>query len=386
VKKIALEVPSVLSKEDILTKLLSYLSQFDMNQKRVLIICEDVTRATPLYQFFPDFLQVLQTQASQISVIFALGTHRPMTTAEMQQKLGISPEAVSNIQLINHNAFDDSLLIEVGKIDHIPVKIHQAVSEHDIMIALGSVLPHRVVGFSGGAKYLCPGIANKAAIDYTHWKITRYSEAEIIGKIENPIRQIIHQIADLVITTFPKIYVSVNFITLPAGIAHLFIGDFYSSYQEAAELCAEYFVKPVETCSSILTYIDNKCVDFWQGAKAIYNCGSRIQEGGKLVIRGELSEKISGTHGEMIAKFGYSNPETIQNLVDSGELTSPVVASHMMRVSQALQKYQVILSSENISQAECEALNLGYLDPNDIDESEFDYVVYNATDLILTDI
>ena len=88
----------------------------------------------------------------------------------------------------------------------------------------------------------------------------------------------------------------------------------------------------------------------------------------------------------MIAKFGYSNPETIQNLVDSGELSSPVVASHMMRVSQALQKYQVILSSENISQAECEALNLGYLDPNDIDESEFDYVVYNATDLILTDI
>lgn len=383
-KKIALQSSPVLSKEDILTKILSYMSQFDLNKKRVLIICEDVTRATPLYQFFPDFLRAIQTETNQIGVIFALGTHRPMTSEEMQQKLGLTPEAAGQIELINHNAFDDNLLVEVGKIDNIPVKIHRAVSEHDIIIALGSILPHRVVGFSGGAKYLCPGIANKAAIDYTHWKITRYSESEIIGKIENPIRQIIHQIADLVMTAFPKIYISVNFITLPSGIAHVFIGDFYSSYQRAAEICAEYFVKSVEPCESMLTYIDNKCVDFWQGAKAIYNCGSRIKPGGKLVIRGQLSEKISGSHGEIIRKFGYSNPETVQNLVDAGELTSPVVASHMMRVSQALQKYRVILSSENISQAECEALNLGYLDPNNIDESEFEYVVYNAADLILT--
>ncbi len=383
-KTIAFEVLNVLTQEDILTPILSYLSQFDLNQKRVLIICEDITRATPLEQFFPNFLQILQSQVSQISIIFALGTHRPMTEKEMLKKLGLSAEDAANIQLINHNAFEDSLLVEVGKIDQIPVKIHHAVTEHDLILAIGSILPHRVVGFSGGAKYLCPGIANKAAIDYTHWKITQYSEAEIIGKIDNPIRQIIHQIADMVMMAVPKIYVSVNLITFPVGITHLFIGDFYSSYQQAAKMCAEYFVKPVESCSSILAYIDNKCVDFWQGAKAIYNCGSRIQEGGKLVIRGQLSEKISGTHGEIITKFGYSNPETIQALVDAGELTSPVAASHMIRVSQALQTYQVILSSENISKAECEALNLGYLDPNDLDESEFDYVVYNATDLILT--
>ncbi|MEL7036350.1 MAG: lactate racemase domain-containing protein [Cyanobacteria bacterium J06592_8] len=383
-KKIALEVSPILSKEDILTRLLSYLSQFDFNQKRVLILCEDVTRATPINHFFPDFLRVIQTEASQVTVLFALGTHRSMTPVEMQRKLGISPETANTIKLINHNAFDDQFLRDVGKIDDIPIKINPAIDEHDIVIALGSILPHRVVGFSGGAKYLCPGIANKAAIDYTHWKITQYSESEIIGKIDNPIRQIIHQIADLVMRTFPKIYVSVNFITFPSGIAHVFIGDFYSAYQEAAEVCAKYFVKSVEPCASMLTYLDDKCVDFWQGAKAIYNCGSRIQEGGKLVICGQLPEKISGTHGEIIKRFGYSNADRIQHLVDSGQLTSPVVASHLMRVSQALQKYRVILSSENISPAECEALNLEYLNPDHIDESEFDYVVHNATDLILT--
>ncbi|MDY7020572.1 MAG: lactate racemase domain-containing protein, partial [Cyanobacteriota bacterium] len=153
-KKIALEVPPVLSKEDILTRLLSYLSQFDLNKKRVLILCEDVTRATPIHQFFPDFLRVIQAEASQITVLFALGTHRFMTAEEMQKKLGISPETANTIKLINHNAFDDDLLAEVGKIDNIPIKINSAIDEHDIVIALGSILPHRVVGFSGGAKYL----------------------------------------------------------------------------------------------------------------------------------------------------------------------------------------------------------------------------------------
>ncbi len=385
-KKIALEKSKALSKAEILNKLQKSLSEIEIKNKRVLIICEDVTRATPLNQFFPDFLHFIQAKASRITVLFALGTHRSMTFDEMIHKLGISSDEANQIKLINHNAFDDSGLIEVGKIDSIPVKINSAIADSDIVITLGSVLPHRVVGFSGGAKYLCPGIANQAIIDYTHWKITCFSEAEIIGKIENPIRQILHQVAELVITKFPKIYISINCITLPSGIYEIFVGDLYNSYRQAAELSSKFFIKPVEPCSSLLAYLDDKSVDFWQGAKAIYNCASVIKDGGKIVIRGKLSEQFSPTHGQIIKKFGYSNPETIQNLVDSGKITSPVVASHLMRVSQALSRIQIFLSSENIDRELCHSVNLGYIHPQNLKESDFDYVVYNSADLILTKI
>ncbi len=385
-QKIALEHSKVLSKAEILSKIQNSLSEINITDKRVLIICEDVTRATPLNQFFPDFLHFLQAKASSITILFALGTHRSMTFDEMIHKLGISSEKASQIKLINHNAFDDSHLIEVGIIDSVPVKINRAIADSDIIITLGSVLPHRVVGFSGGAKYLCPGIANQAIIDYTHWKITCFSEAEIIGKIENPIRQILHQIAELVLTKFPKVYLSINCITLPSGIHDIFIGDFYNSYRQAAELSGTFFIKPVEPCSSLLAYLDDKSVDFWQGAKAIYNCASVIKDGGKIVIRGQLSEKFSPTHGKIIEKFGYSNPETIQNLVDSGEITSPVVASHLMRVSQALSRIHIFLSSENIDPELCHSVNLGYIDPQNLKASDFDYIVYNSADLILTQV
>ena len=383
-REIKLAEPKVLSPNDILSKLISYFTKIELSGKRVLIICEDVTRSTPIHLFFPDFWRFLQAKAQSIAVIFALGTHRPMTEKEMLEKLGISPAEARHIKLINHNAFDDSILLEVGTVESVPIKVHSSVSDRDLTITLGSVFPHRVVGFSGGTKYLCPGIANKAIIDYTHWKSNLFPEDGIVGKIENPIREILNEIAELVMTKFPANYVSVNCVTTPLGIVNLFIGDFYNSYRQAAQLSAKFFFKPVEECSSILAIVDDKSVDFWQAAKAVYNCGSVIKDGGCIVVRGKLEDGISSTHGRVIETIGYSAPERIYELVASGEFQDNVVASHMIRVGQHLKRIRIVLSSENLDEQICDRVNLGYLNPSQIDESEFDCVVYNATDLILT--
>lgn len=382
-KVVDLDPVPLLSADEIIRQLADYMARLDRVSDRTLIICEDVTRSTPIAQFFPRFLQFLQSQSRQISVVFALGTHRPMTRTEMLDKLGLSESEAGVIGLLNHNAFDDSQLIEIGEIDGVSVKLNRALAGADLVISMGSVFPHRVVGFSGGAKYLCPGIANTAIIDYTHWKSNLFPGEEIIAKVANPIREILHRVGALAMQKFPATFVSVNFVTLPAGIVGLFAGDLFSSYHKASELSAKFFLKSVEPCENLLAIVDDKSADFWQAAKAVYNCGAIVKDGGTLVVRGKLKEGISSTHGEMIETFGYAIPEKIKYWVDSGQLNNPLVASHMIRVGQHLQRIKVILSAEGISCKTCDRVHLGYRDPATIKESEFDCIVHHATDLIL---
>ncbi|OLP17972.1 hypothetical protein BST81_13050 [Leptolyngbya sp. 'hensonii'] len=383
-QRIKLEVPSVLSREEILQKLALFFDTVVLTGRKVLIICEDVTRSTPIDLFFPDFLQYLQRRAAAVTVLFALGTHRPMTHLEMVQKLGLTDEQARELPLLNHNAFDEAALVDVGAVESVPLKVNRALAEHEVIVALGSVLPHRVMGFSGGAKYLCPGVANKAMIDYTHWKSNLFPEEQVMGNIDNPIRLILDAIADQIADRLPGDYVSINCVTAPDGIVDLFVGSFYQSYRQAAALTAQVLFKTVPECSRLLAILDDKCTDFWQGAKAVYNCGAVIRDGGTIVIQGALPEGISASHGPVIEKFGYSTPEQIFALVEAGEFTDQVVvASHMVRVSQRLQRLNIFLASENIDPATCERVNLGYRDPRSIDEAEFDYVVYNPADLIL---
>ncbi|MBS0015920.1 MAG: DUF2088 domain-containing protein [Arthrospira sp. SH-MAG29] len=383
-KIITLEPVDLISVDAIIGKITDYLLSLNQRCDRLLIICEDVTRSTPIHLFFPQLLRFLQRYSSpEISVIFALGTHRPMTETEMLNKLGISPREAENINLLNHNAFDDSHLVEIGVIDGVTVKLNRVMINQDVVMCFGSVFPHRVVGFSGGTKYLCPGIANQAIIDYTHWKSNLFSTEEIMAKVDNPIRNILAQVGELATQAFPATLVSVNFVTLPAGIVDVCVGDLQSSYRQAAALSAKLFLKTVEPCDKLLAIVDDKSADFWQAAKAVYNCADIVRDGGILVVRGRLAEGISATHGDIINQFGYAIPEQVKKWVNSGELNNPLVASHLIRVGQHLQRIKVFLASEYIDEKMCDRINLGYRDPASLEPSEFDAIVYHATDLIL---
>lgn len=382
-KIINLDPVPLISTDEILGKITNYLSSLKGQDDRILIICEDVTRSTPIDLFFPQLLEFLKLRSLEISVIFALGTHRPMTEAEMLEKLGISPRQAEGINLLNHNAFDDNNLIEIGVIDGVPLKLNRILINQDLVISLGSVFPHRVVGFSGGTKYLCPGIANKAIIDYTHWKSNLFPTTEIMAKVDNPIRDILTQVGELVTQKFTATFVSINCVTLPSGIVDIFVGDLQTSYRQAAEVSAKFFLKSVEPCDKLLAIVDDKSADFWQAAKAVYNCAAIVKDGGTLVVRGKLAEGISSTHGDIINKFGYAIPSQVKTWVDSGELNNPLVASHLIRVGQHLQRIRVFLACEYIDQQTCDRVNLEYYDPATIDQSDFDCIVYHATDLIL---
>ncbi|GAG42856.1 unnamed protein product, partial [marine sediment metagenome] len=127
----------------------------------MLIISDDHTRPTPVKKIIPFLLGELKAGGvadSQISVIFALGTHKPMSETEMRERAGVVSE---RIRLCNSEFRDPRGLAYCGKApDGVPVSVDKRVADADFKIGIGSIIPHPECGWGGGAKIIYPGVAS----------------------------------------------------------------------------------------------------------------------------------------------------------------------------------------------------------------------------------
>lgn len=146
------------------------LAERDLSGKRILLVSDDVSRPTRVATFFPavrDALLAAGASAERIEILFALGVHRPMTEAEAIAKVG--PDAIARHRWHNHNAFDPEQLAHLGRTARgTPVWLNRLLTQFDLIIPLGAVEPHVLLGFSGGYKMLLPGCAGAETIGTNH--------------------------------------------------------------------------------------------------------------------------------------------------------------------------------------------------------------------------
>ena len=158
--------------------------------QRVLVLIPDHTRSLPLPFLFRSLVDVLH-DAKQLDFMVALGTHPPLSEESIHRLVGITAEerttTFKHVGLLNHEWDTPSALTSLGVIGQdeikqiagqswhsslpteVDIRINKAVLEYDHIIILGPTFPHEVVGFSGGAKYLFPGISGADMINATHW-------------------------------------------------------------------------------------------------------------------------------------------------------------------------------------------------------------------------
>src|SRR5438309_803779 len=146
------------------------LSSRTLAGKKVLIISDDVSRPTPVARFFApvrDSLIHAGVQPKDIEILFALGVHRPMTQAEAEFKIG--KENLAAHRWHNHNAFDPAQLIRLGVTSRgTRVILNRLLTQFDLIVLLGVIEPHLLLGFSGGLKMILPGCAGKKTIGRNH--------------------------------------------------------------------------------------------------------------------------------------------------------------------------------------------------------------------------
>lgn len=364
--------------------------------QKVLVLIPDHTRTLPLPMLFRLLIDLL-ANAKKISFMVALGTHPPLSESHLQHLVGISQEErqseFAHIGLLNHAWDDPDTLISLGLMDHdeirtlagkdwhtslpghVDIRINKAVLEYDQVLIIGPTFPHEVVGFSGGAKYLFPGISGPDMINATHWLGALAGVVNTIGVKNTPVRSMIHAAARRLQTPVTL----VSMVLEGHDLVGMYVGDLLDAWSHAADLSAIKNIywsdKPYK---KVLSWAPAMYDELWTGAKAMYKLEPAVAVGGEVIIYAPHLEVVSHVHGKYIYEIGYHTLPYFLNDWDKFKHIPLGVLAHSthMRGSGEFENgvekpnVRVTLASK-ISREDCEQLNLGYMDPAKIDLDSF---------------
>jgi len=361
---------------------------YKFRNQRVLILIPDHTRSLPLPFLFRSLVDVLH-DTRQLDFMVALGTHPPLSEESINKLVGITAEerttTFKHVGLLNHAWDTPSALKSLGVIEQdeikqiagknwhsslpneVDIRINKAALEYDHIIILGPTFPHEVVGFSGGAKYLFPGISGAEMINATHWLGALAGVVGTIGIKDTPVRAMIHAATERLQTPLTLIALVVE----DKGLSGIFIGDHLLAWNEAVELSAQRHIRWCEKpFQRVLSCAPPMYDELWTGAKAMYKLEPAVALGGEVVIYAPHLDVVSNVHGKYIHEIGYHIlPYFLNDWGRFKNIPLGVLAhSTHLRGSGVMENgiekpnVRVTLASK-ISAEECARLNLGYLDP-----------------------
>ncbi len=300
--------------------LASGLGQLDLDGRRVLVLVPDDTRTCPLPAMFRHVVEILASRVKKIDFLVALGTHQPMSDERLNRLFGLSPkeraETYANVGFFNHLWNEEGTFHALGTIpaeriaqisggrmrQDVPVGINKMIFDYDHIMILGPTFPHEVVGFSGGLKYLFPGIGDWDFINFFHWLGAVITCINIIGTADTPVREMINEAAKLV----PRPVTNLNMVVRDEKLAGLFIGDPKEAWSRAAELSDKLHIvykdKPYKTVLGICPEMYD---DVWVGGKVMYKLEPIVADGGELIIYAPHINEVSFTHGKHLDAIGY---------------------------------------------------------------------------------
>jgi nickel-dependent lactate racemase len=303
----------VLSDEEIRAFIHEQLASGELGGRSVCVLVPDGTRSGPLPVMVSAIHQALHGRAARLTVLVALGTHPAMDETALASHLGAPPE----VTIVQHAWWDPDAFTPLGTIpaarieelsegrlrDALPVRINRAVVEHDVVLIVGPVFPHEVVGFSGGNKYLFPGVSGRELIDVSHWLGALITSAEIIGTPGvTPVRALIDEAASMV----PAERLAFCVVTGPAGsLRSVAFGPPGPAWAAAADVSAQAHIRYLERpCRRVLSVLPERYGDMWTGAKGFYKVEPVVADGGQVVLYAPHIKEISSTHPEIL-QIGY---------------------------------------------------------------------------------
>lgn len=390
-----------LTHEDISSALFTLEGQ--LANQRVLVLIPDHTRSLPLPMLFRTLVAALR-HARQLDFMVCLGTHPPLPEESLNRLVGVSPTERSslaagngftahgagfpNIHLYNHAWDDPAALTRIGHIegdqvkalagghwhpslpDRVEVRINASALGYDHLVILGPTFPHEVAGFSGGAKYLFPGISGPEMINATHWLGALVGVVNTIGIKHTPVRAMIHAAAEKVTTPITLIALVVE----GDGVSGLFIGDHLAAWEAAADLSAQRHIRWMKKpYQRVLSCAPTMYDELWTAAKAMYKLEPVMAPGGEVIIFAPHLDTVSRVHGKYIYQVGYHIRDYF--LADWARFKHIPLgvlahATHLrgagvMRNGVEVPNLRVTLASQ-IPPEDCRHLNLGYLDPRQI--------------------
>jgi len=385
-----------LLEEDVIRQTLASGLEGKYAGQKLLVLIPDHTRTIPLPQLFRMLVEILH-DTRQLDFLVALGTHPPLSPAQLNKLVGITAEErqslYRHVGLLNHDWENPNALLQIATLPQsqiqemagddwhptlggdVAVTINRLILEYDHVIILGPTFPHEVVGFSGGAKYYFPGISAADMINVTHWLGALAGVRGTIGIKDTPVRAMIHAAAAYV----PTPTTLIALVVAGDGLAGIFIGDYESAWSAAADLSSKRHIIWVDKpFKRVLSQAPPMYDELWTGAKAMYKLEPALAEGGELIIYAPHLDVVSHVHGKYIYEIGYHVlPYFLEQWERFKHIPLGVLAhsTHVRgdgRYENGIEypRADVTLATQ-LSPEACAQLALGYQDPAEIDMREW---------------
>ena len=397
------------------------LADVPADGRSVCVLVPDGTRTFPLPLLIRAVHRALHDRVSRLTVLIALGTHAPMSDDALAAHLGYAGRDLDDVYpgtvVRNHEWWRPETFAHLGTIPSariqelsegrmsgdVEVVLNRAVVDHDIALVVGPVLPHEVVGMSGGNKYFFPGVAGQKIIDVSHWLGALITSAEIIGTTGvTPVRALIDDGASLIPAE------KYAFCGVTAQAAHsadgdddygaagegrygrhaeqdatlhsISFGDCLSSWASAAEISAATHVTYLDApVRRVLSLVPAMYDEIWTGAKGFYKVEPVVADGGEVILYAPHIREIATSHPE-IHEVGYHCRDYFVKQWDRFRHVHWGVLAHSTHLRGA-GTYDPVTGEERlrvdvtlatgIPEEVCRAVNLGYRDPATVDPSAF---------------
>ena len=384
---------SVLTKEDVYSICEQAFANREYDDKRILAIIPDHSRTAPIDIMFRTVYDLLAARTESLDFIIAAGTHPPLSDHSINERIGISQEdriaKFSKARFFNHHWKDPNQIQSIGIItksevseisdglmeEEVNITINKIVFDYDILMIIGPTFPHEVVGFSGGNKYLFPGIAGQEIIDMFHWLGALISNPHIIGYKYTPVRKVVDRAA----TFLPMDKICLSLVVKEKGLAGLYIGRPEEAWEAAADLSDKiHIIYKENPFQKVLSCAPAMYEDLWTGGKCMYKLEPVVADGGELIIYAPHIKEVSVTHGEIIEQIGYHTRDYfVKQMEKFREIPGGVMAhsTHVKGVGSfenGIEKPRInVVLATGIPEETCQKINLGYRDPNSINVEEW---------------
>lgn len=377
------------------------LERRSWRNQRVLVLVPDGTRRAPIDRLFRRVFAYIGCEVRALDVLVASGTHRPMRVDQIVERIG---GPFPGVGLASHCFDDPTGLTTVGTIpgeelaglsdglfrEDLPVTINRRVFDYDSVLILGPVAPHEAAGFSGGNKYLVPGIAGAEVISAFHWLAAVITNPRINGVKDNPVRQVIDRAAALIgidVLCFSFV------VRDDGGLGCLFAGPPEAAWERAVDYSSAYHVRYAPHAYKLVVGVAPVFLDdLWVGGKVMYKHETILEDGGELIVYAPHIHEFSHSHGERIREIGYHVRDYFLEQWDRFSDHPMLVLAHSTNVrgigefadGQERPRVRVTLAT-GIPDDLCRQVSLGYRDPARLDldalrgrEAEGILVVENA--------
>jgi lactate racemase len=361
------------------------LATLNLAGKRLLVIVPDGTRTMPLSVMVDAIEAAARPRVAALDYLVALGTHQPMSDAQLSRHFGrpIAGGRFGESRVFNHRWEDPASFSTLGVIPareigaltggrlerDVEVSLNRLIFDYDHLLICGPVFPHEVVGFSGGNKYLFPGIAGAEIINFTHWLGALIGNYHVIGSVATPVRAVIDRAATLV----PRPVSCLALVVAHDGLVGIHFGSAPAAWKAASALSARtHVVRVPRPFRRVLSVMPEMYDDLWTAAKGMYKLEPAVEDGGEVVIYAPHITEVSYTHGRIIDEVGYHCRDYfVRQWEHFAHYPGGVLAhsTHLKGLGTYDRETRVetprirVTLATGIAEERCRRVNLGYLDP-----------------------